>query len=382
MRISDIPRPRITRQDPEPVKELKRDAPKHLKALLDRSIVFVEVDLETLKEGDIQLLSGGINAVAYLVRRHNDYVVVKFDLRTMHAEAEALEVWWRQGARVVQMKSAGTSPLLKDGEKSKVRYLILEGVLGSGNRPAELAIDFVRKYPGEAERVGRYMGRQLAVMHRAMAKRTFGEYADMHGEHKPYRSWNAYLNNYVDRYRNDLKDMGYSDARIKQLKRYIRNTTFARGRRYIHGDFSLRNALVESRDPLKIRIIDPNPLIGNIHWDLAIVCNNAEIAHRKAFIYAGDRSLTVESQIRVGFWHGVHEGYSENTRRKIDGDKLAVTRLVHMIMLTMIWKHGLDESGVSPEDDLNFIVHRNLLSELMVKVLSGLDASPAIPRKR
>jgi fructosamine-3-kinase len=270
MRLSDIPKPRIGRADAEPVKQLKRDAPKHIRALMERSIVFAELDLKDLKPNDVRLLGGGVNAVTYLIRRQNDYVVVKFDLYTMKAEAEALEAWWHQGAKVVQVKSTGTSPLSKESKGTRVRYIILEGVLGSANRPAEPAIDYVKKYLAETEKVGRFMGRQLALMHRATSRRTFGEFADM-TDLKPYRTWNAFLMSYVKYHTKNLKSLGYSDARIKQLKRLIRATSFSRTGRYLHGDFSLRNAVIESRDPLKVRIIDPNPMVGNVLWDLAIV---------------------------------------------------------------------------------------------------------------
>jgi fructosamine-3-kinase len=370
MKLTDIPKPKLKRSDSEALKTLKRDGPRHLRALINRSSVFAEVEIADLGAKDVQLLGGGVNAVTYLVRRHNDYVVVKFDLHTMKAEAEALEAWWQEGAKVVQVKSTGTSPLYKDGHTTqKVRYIILEGVLGSANRPAEPALDYVIKYPQEAERVGRAMGRQLALMHRATTKRSFGEFADMHDGTKSYRTWNAFLMGYVTHHSDSLRELGYSDNRIKAIKRQIRTTAFSRVGRYLHGDFSLRNALVESRDPLKIRIIDPNPLVGNILWDLSIACNNAEIAHRKAFMHPGDTDMEREARLRVSFWHGVNEGYRRNTKRKIRSHKFTLVRTVHLLMLTMIVKYDVEQAGGNYEDDVSFVLHRNLLSELVVKAL-------------
>lgn len=372
MKLSDIPKPSLSRQDSAEVRQLKADAPKHLRSLIERSIIFLDHNWDDFKSGDFELLSGGLNAVAYLVRKGTEYVVVKFDVSTMKAEAEALAVWWEAGAKVAAVRSSGTSPLSKlPDARQKVKYIILEGVTGAGNRPAELAMTYVQNHLDQAEAVGRYMGRQLALMHRPTTKRSFGEFSDMTGENKKsYRSWNAYLLTHVKSKQEMLIQSGFSEQQIRKLRRCVSQLFFPKTGRYLHGDFSLRNALIESRDPLKVRIIDPNPLIGNIHWDLAIPANNAAIAQKRAFLLPANTEAQNEAKLRVDFCKGVFAGYRVGTKRKIDDDKLLLMQLVQMLALYDIERDRILRNGLTFESDAEGMIRRNLLSEYMQRVLN------------
>jgi aminoglycoside phosphotransferase (APT) family kinase protein len=212
-------------------------------------------------------------------------------------------------------------------------------------------------------------------MHGATTKRTFGEFADMSGENKkPYRLWNTYLAGYLRHFGGVLEDLGYSSARIKQLRRHLRATNFPKTGRYIHGDPSPRNILVSAQRPLEITFIDPNPIVGHPTWDIAIIANNAEIARRKAKLRPQNEVYQAEAKWRGDYHKGVIAGYVATTKRQLRSAHLALVRLIHLLMITDFALRDARAEGRDLAEDATIRAHRELMADLMSKVLTPPDA--------
>ncbi len=371
IRLIDIPRPVVRRTDSPQTKLLLRAAPRCLQYLLEHSIIFINRQGWPERSATtITLLSGGINAAAYLVQHRDWSVVVKFDYRSMRAEAEALAAWRQRGASVVSLLNTGEIPL-KIGSRYPVRYVILEGVMTPAGEPAPAAITYITEQPRLAPSFGEAVGRQLALMHSATTKRRFGEYADMEGTNtKPYGTFNTYLAHYLEWYKAlFIDELGYSAKRYQQLIRQVRRTRFPRTGRYIHGDPSPRNILMASQRPLSITIIDPNPIVGHPTWDLAIITNNAELTRRKSQLRPDNRQYRLEARWRAGYAEGVITGYHAQTKRRIHSRHLRLVRLVHGLMLTSIAVATAQNAAHGLAEDVDVRAHREMLADLMAATL-------------
>jgi fructosamine-3-kinase len=370
MTIEQIPTPPQDSSLPEHINRLRRNAPHYLQSLVEKSFVFITIrSLDQLKAHHIKLLSGGNNAVTWMIRKQDDYVVVKLDYRGIKAEAEALEAWKQRGASVVSVKSRGTIEQTKRLVRP-IRYIILEGIVTSLGQPAPLAIDYVKMYPSRTRSIGRAMGRELAIMHSAIAKRTFGEFADMDGANtQPFQTWNAYLLQFLKNKHQTLLDLGFSEKQLKTLRSLVKSTRFPRTGRYLHGDYSLRNTVVETARPLRVRMIDPNPLIGHPLWDLAIVQNNYDFANRKTALKPGHQHYAQELTRWHEFWRGTMLGYKATSKHKVDKHKLLLTQMVQQVFQYDARLNKLIEMAKDLAKDDDLIVRRDALTASINRLL-------------
>lgn len=343
------------------IKRLRRRAPRYFRELIEKSYIFINYrSLEPLKASDVKLLGGGFNAVTYLVRQQDDYVVVKFDYRGVKAEAEALEAWSNRAARVARVKSQGSIASTRHYLKP-VRYIIFEGVVCSKGQPAPLADNYLKKFPGRAKSIGAQLGHELALMHKATTKRTFGEFADMEGDNtRPYKTWNAFLIRYIKFHHDGLLSLGYSEAQLKRLRGRIKAVKFPRTGRYLHGDFGPRNAVIETARPLRLRVIDPNPLIGHPTWDIASLIVHTDYSRRKSELKPTQATYRADFVRRRDILKGLMPSYLSVSGHKINDQRLNVTILVQQIFLYFV---ALDtatrQDRVAVKDEL--IVRRQAL---------------------
>jgi fructosamine-3-kinase len=184
--------------------------------------------------------------------------------------------------------------------------------------------------------VSRLLGQELAKMHARTSYRTFGEYADLPHANAPFRSWNAYLEGYIDVHHDYLLTFNILEADVERLRHAVRSTRFSSRGRYIHGDFSLRNALVEKRRPLTVKIFDPNPTIGDASWDLAVLQNNHDFSRRKAELAPNNSSYHARHQVDHDIWHGLVQGYETITGQPIDMHHVVLSQIMQTIFLLQI----------------------------------------------
>ena len=340
MKVDDIPVVLDEDAASEGVNEFRQAAPGYLQELIEQVHGIEGLDsLDQLHEEDMKALAGGSMSADYAVRARGKWVVVKFRSQGAEAEAEALRAWKKAGADVVAVYNDGVIPSTKEKEHP-VKFLVLEAAQDEKNELAPTAQDYLKDHPEEAKAIGQVMGRVLAAMHRAQDGSNYGNFADMWGsEENPPQSWNAYLIGYVDEHRQDLLDLGFTELKLKNLKRVLEKMGFPKNGVYLHGDFSTRNAMLVDHSPqtgnrsFQVKIIDPNPLIGQPSWDLAVLRNNLEFARRKVLHRPDNPDFQKELSVQRDIYDGVMEGYRESGGPDIDLQALDAAMLMQTLYL-------------------------------------------------
>lgn len=246
--------------------------------------------------------------------------ILKFHNEGIEAEAEALLAWHSRKAHVPRVMNYGVVPATKTTAQP-VKYLLQQALLDRHGRVVETCAEYLLRQPKKARETGRLMGVELKKMHSCVARRYFGDFADSPGSLSTYRSWNTFMKDFLKSRTAYLRSIGVTGEQLTAVERFIEQCQFVKRGRYIHGDFSIRNAAVKSHDPLQIYLFDPNPMIGDPTWDVANFYNNAEFQKRRA---AADDSradvATRDQQLLIGFRQGYH--------RRINQNGLLVSRLI------------------------------------------------------
>lgn len=254
---------------------------RHISYILKKAHILPDFDtIQNLRPEQMTVLGGGNNAAVYLIRSPEKQVIIKLDEQGVEAEAEAIAQWRKRGARVPDVLAAGTFPesLIK---RKNLKYVIQKALLTKHGILAETCANYLAHSPDRARVIGRLMGAELTKIHRAVSDRSFGDYGDSDANTAAFKTWSAYLLSYLEHQKDYLKKLGVSDEDLAAVADYIQNCTFVTRGRYLHGDFSIRNAAIKSFEPLKISLFDPNPLIGDPTWDIAVPHNNYEFAKRR-----------------------------------------------------------------------------------------------------
>ncbi|MDB5244560.1 MAG: hypothetical protein JWN18_430 [Parcubacteria group bacterium] len=361
MRLEDIARMPAQTHMPHEIQRLQREAPRYVRAIIEKTKTFPKVkSIDELEPGSIELLEGGVASALYSVRNLDELVVIKLRKDGIEAERESLEAWAKEGVRIPTIRHQGVVP--KSLEKAKIKYLLLDFIVNKKGERASTGVAFLRKNPNRARQMGQVLGRTLARMHRAKSKRSFGEFADTVGKSKtPIRTWNKYLLGYVRLHHTYLQRLGISRRLLRQLMRSIEKIRFSSRGIYVHGDYSLRNVMVESSKPLKIVVFDPNPLIGDPSWDIAILFNNRDYRRKR---YEWDPTVPhyreayrIEERFFDGFW----KSYRLATRKNISLDKIRIAQLIQTIIHLQAEEHKTYQSKAMNE--LEVRVRREVLFE-------------------
>jgi fructosamine-3-kinase len=284
----------------------------HISSILKREKLFPGFErVENLRPEQISVLAGGKNAAVYLVRAPDGQVIIKIDDQGIDAEVEAFAAWRKQGARVPDIYGTGSLSAASSNGK-KLKYAVQKAFVTKHGVIAETCANYLAHEPHKARAIGKLLGVELTKMHRATTDRTFGEFADSWGRTVPYRSWNNYLLGFVEYKAEYLKKIGVSDTNPQEVSEYIQQCQYVNKGRYLHGDFSIRNAAVRF-EPLKVGIFDPNPVIGDPTWDIAVLFNNYEFSKRRfnadglhKDIYDRDKQLLIG--FRQGYGRTINPG--------------------------------------------------------------------------
>lgn len=370
MNVQDIPTLPIAAHMSQQVKQLRENAPHYIKSVIEKTYALREIgSLKELGQGALSPLSGGMLSVAYWLSFDDEDRVIKLRYRGVAAEAKSLEAWSKQGASIVKVYSRGVIPETR-GKEDPIKYLILEGVTDAKGHPAPTCYDYVESHPGSAKKLGDVLGCELAKMHRAKTQRTFGEFADMWGKNNsPYKTWNSYLDGFVMSHYDYLLTLGLTESKLKRLRKKIAEKHFPKQGVFVHGDYGLRNALLISQNPIKVVIFDPNPLIGNPSWDLAISYNNYEFERRKHDYAPRKKAYKVSFERDRDFLEGLIYGYEKEAKRKIDEEAVALSQLMQCTFLLQIEENKAHKKKVDPNKEIEVMVRKDTIFDKVEKLV-------------
>ncbi len=216
-------------------------------------------------------MGGGVDAATYLVRGLSRNVVLKLNRQGLEAEARALQAWRAHSDLVPEVLGVGTVPSTGD---EPVRYLVLEALENQRGGVVETGADLLEKHPSRARELGRAIGAELYRLHGAIDRTGFGNFADVPGSERTYRTWNGYLEDFFRLHTEFVAGLGISDDRMEAACASIRTGPSVAEGRVLHGDVTIRNVAVYRYDPIAVGLFDPNPLIGDPSWDVAPLVNN------------------------------------------------------------------------------------------------------------
>lgn len=324
-------------------RKVREEAPAYLRAVIEktRAVPFAS-SLADLGEDDLTPLGGGKDAATYLLLHHGKAVIIKFGYQGLAAEAEALQAWAAKGVHVPAVYGQGAVPGTDRG-KQPVYYLVEEALVDTHGRLAETCEAFLHHSPKQARQIGDLMGRELTKVHRSISNRSFGDYADSNGNTAAYGSWNKYLLDYFATQEKYLQERGVAQYKIQAVRDFIAKCTFVKRGRYIHGDFSIRNAAIQPHKD-RVLLFDPNPVIGDPSWDVAILYNNRDFSKQHTTYDDSQHEIfNRNQQLLIGF----RQGYGRN----ISLPNLVTAQLVQGILHaqyheTKVAKHNGDRKAL------------------------------------
>jgi aminoglycoside phosphotransferase (APT) family kinase protein len=259
----------------------------------------------------ISTLQGGVDAATYLVKCLDRDVVVKLNSVGLEAEARALRAWRLYTPRVPEVLGHGT---VASTDERSIKYLIVTAMKNDAGQIVETAADYLDRSPESARELGQALGDELHRMHQAVDHTGFGNFADSPGSERTYRSWAAYLDDFLAHYTDFVEHMGIAKDRISAARAFIRACPFVTVGRFLHGDVTVRNVAVHSYQPITVGLFDPNPVSGDPSWDVAPMANNV------AFNVLRDRregepprNLRRDQELLAGFWESYPDKIAEES---------------------------------------------------------------------
>jgi fructosamine-3-kinase len=247
MNISDVTKLPVAPHMPRNVKQLRENAPRYIKSIIEQTYAIREVkSLRELGQGSLTPLGGGMLSAAYWLQVGGESRVIKLRYRGIDAEAKSLEAWQKKGADVVGVIAKGVVPETKHSQ-DHIKYLVLEGVTDKKGEVAPTCFEYVQTHPEATRKIGEILGRELFKIHQAKTTRSFGEFADMWGKNKsPLKTWNTYLQSFVIMQYDYLLTLGLTESKLKRLLQQVKEKKFPKRGTFVHGDYSLRNAMLTS----------------------------------------------------------------------------------------------------------------------------------------
>lgn len=351
MKLTEIEKLPAKANMPVAARRLRSRAPVYLRSIIEESQILPGVSsVKELRSEHLQTMGGGAEAATYLLNTPGKQLIIKFSYGGIAAEAEALKVWKARHVRVPHMIAHGQVPA-----DQRVKYLVQQALVDYHGRVGETCADYLLHKPEQSRSVGRLLGRELTKLHQAVAKRSFGDYADNLGNTAPYGSWNKYIMGYIDLHAEFLEQLGVSQIQFEKLRDIIQKRRFLKCGRYLHGDFSVRNAVVTSHEPLKVGVFDPNPIIGDPTWDIAVMFNNRDYRRRRMKYDDHEHDLFRRDQQLV---IGLQQGYG----RQIDEGSLEISQLAQALLQTA---HQADTTS----DKVKLRVRHETVLDLVGKIL-------------
>ena len=372
MLINEIKTLPIKKTLPGFTRNMRKNAPHYISSLIEKAYPFIEIaSIDNLASDAVDVLTGGNSSVVYRIQLadQQEHYVVKFRNRGASAEAEALQAWQKAGVNTVIVRSYGTVPDVKP-TKSPIKYILMDAVLDEHGDPAKTGEAFVLEHPRQIIPVAEAMGTELSKLHRTYTKRSFGEFGDMWGNTAALKSFNAFLMNYVKQHKPTWRDLGFNDEQIDRFETMVKGCSFPKQSVFIHGDFSLRNVLVTSDKPVTICVFDPNPIVGDPTWDLAILHNNALYSAEKHRLRPTSKRYRIEYLRDKNLLVGLYNTYERPPRLESTFDeRLKISMLIQTTFLFDIERGKVARQKKDPARNLGLQMRRNVATELFKEVV-------------
>lgn len=350
MKVTEIDTLPTDRTIPTEKRALRRRGPRLLASVINDTQALPSVrSLDDLRPEHIKALSGGKDALAYLINHPAGRVIIKMGTEGILAEIETIHAWKQRSVRVPAVLSSGIVPVTKTANRT-IRYLVQEAMTDTNDRLVETCADYLTHQPHQARKIGQQLGKELNKIHSCVSRRQFGEFKDSQGSTSSYKTWNGYVSDSIRKQRSYLLDLGITEADFAALLARIDELKYVRKGRYLHGDFSVRNVAVRSKDPLKVSVFDPNPLIGDPTWDVSFLANNYEFKKRRLQYDDSQRDLYVVYQ---QLWIGFRQRYV----RQLDDRNLMSAQLIQAIYQAQYTQSIGDSVGLR--------VRKNFILELV-----------------
>jgi hypothetical protein len=117
-----------------------------------------------------------------------------------------------------------------------------------------------------------------------------------------------------------------------------------------------------------VKIFDPNPLIGDPSWDLAILYNNFEFEKRKHEYNTRKKAYLTSYTRDKDTLDGLLKGYRE-AGGKIDEEAVAISQLMQCIFLLQIEENKARKQNLDPEKELEVMVRKDTLFDKVERLV-------------
>lgn len=325
------------------IQQVRRMSPDYIKELAS-----VERSFSGVNHLGATALNGGIMSACYLLPDSSNSLVIKFGASSKPHEGDVMSLWGQNGVKVPTIHDYGIVPSTRN-TRVPVSYTLMGAVLDSEDNLAPTADGVVEVLPSAAAIVGKLMGIELGKIHgAAIESSTFGSESIVNEFNGTACSWSEYLCNEVERHRSLLIQIGYSEELVRLLISSLSSANILDSKSYIHNDPSLRNILIPSTDPLEICVIDPNPIIGDIHWDFAHMANKVHSARKRFEAHPNVRKLQEIYEIQLQYYQAAVISYQLETGLVIDDRELLFCQLPRSLKRLAWFSHmGEDETEIS-----------------------------------
>lgn len=319
METNQIPTHKVDSPMLPEVRGLRTKAPGYLVSLIENGVL-----------GNIEsasVLEGGEVSACYFLKTDDGPRVVKLRHKGIEAEVEALKAWQAQGVHIPEVKAVGVVPMTL-AEKDPVKYLVLRGIVGRDGLPALTGDKYLTLHPDMADEVGKSMGIELGKMHQAKSDGLFGGFSDMWGKDQAAVTLAEHFTNKIHYYSSFLLELGIPNDQIELVVKNIKSISFPVRGTYVHGDFGMHSVLIEDDDPSKVSVFDPNPIIGDPYWDIALRYNKAELNKAKYEAQPDNDEYKALYERDKTYLDALMGSYKKIAGVEIDGRRLLANQVV------------------------------------------------------
>lgn len=353
---------------PLEAKELHRNSPGYFLELIENGVLENITSLDDLAPNSIKALEGGTGSACFLFENNRKHRVLKLRTDSLEAEAEALAAWREAGAYVPEVLASGVIPSTTNSSLP-VKYMVIEGIVDEDGHGMPLVSSYIDSNPLANAELSCAMGRELAKMHQVTSHRSLGPFGDTKGEKLDMENWNQFLNNNFIKHKRFLTDLGFDDDQVGILQQTIAALPFPKEGVYVHNDFATRNTLTRSTDPLVVCVIDPDPLIGDRHWDLAKQQNRQGIARKKLEADPDNKIYQANAAREDQYVDSLFSGYT-SAGQTIDDHSLTANTLVYALMWQGRRERVAEQRFGVTEGKSWLVANREVIREQANKVLS------------
>ena len=150
----------------------------------------------------------------------------------------------------------------------------MEASTAENGKHAPTGDKFLEDHPNKVKELARKMAEEMVAIHRITSDLPFGGFEDIPDSNAD--NVTEYFAGKIDDAADLLGSIGVTPDEIVTLKEKFKTIEFPEKGVMVHGDFLPVNVLVQSDNPLTIKIIDPMPSINDPYWDIARNLNQYE----------------------------------------------------------------------------------------------------------